>query len=153
MKPNLIRHIAFSSVVLASALICHVNTGPDSFARQIVSTFIKGENPHWMHLETDTLFKEAAPEGNVLLRFIGFNAEHPDAPKAMAAFIYYRSGYTLYPGKVFVGDRTTVINSSTDVVGSNFDPDEEWMDRNDIRSVVKVEYGPKEGIQFRIEKR
>lgn len=65
---------------------------------------------------------------------MGVDAENPGTLKAFAAFIYYRAGHTLYPGKVFVGDCTTVINRSADIIGSNFDPDEEWLDRNEVRS-------------------
>lgn len=153
MKPDIFRNIAFALVVLASALVCYVNTGPNSFARYIISTFVKGEKPHMPHIETDTFFTRAVPEGNILLQFTGFDAENPRAPKTPVAFVYYRSGYTLYPRRVFVADHTMVINKGADIINSNFDPDEEWLDRNDIHSVVEVEYSPQRGIQYRVEQR
>ena len=153
MKTNLARHIAFLSVILVSALLCIANAGSDSFTRYIVSALIHGPPPHTIHLETDTSVLEAARGGNILLRFEGFDEGYPGTPKSRAAFIYYRSAYALYPKRAFVGDSAMLINRSADVISSDFDPDERWMDENDVRSILQVEYRPEAGIRFRVEER
>jgi hypothetical protein len=153
MKSNLIGCLAFSSVVLALVLVCYVNTTPGSSAREIVTAFIKGDNPQGSDLTTETSLKTAASKGNLLLRFAGFDAENPNPRVDFPAFIYYRYSYTLFPVRVFVGDRTTIINNGTDIIKSNFDPGKEWLDSNNVRSVVKIEYVPGKGIRSTLERR
>lgn len=153
MKSKIIGYVAFSFVVITLVVACFANTTPDSFARRIVSTFVMGDSPYRDQLSTQPFLEMLSSEGNLLLRFVGFDETKPRAPRGMVVTAYHRYSYALYPMKVFVADRTTVINDGTDIIGSNFDPDEEWLDRNDVRSVVEIEYAPEKGVHFRFKKR
>lgn len=153
MKSKLVDYIAWLSVVFALFLVFFVNITPKSFARRIVATYIKGDSPHKGSHTTAPLLEKAPPEGNILLQFKGYDRGNPNAPKGLAAGAYYRNSYLFYPRRVFVADRMTVINNGADIINANFDPDEEWLERNDVRAIAVFEYTPEVGTQFRIEER
>lgn len=82
-----------------------------------------------------------AQDGNVFLRFRGFDAADPDQESFLVIY-YYRGAYRLYPQQILVGPRAAPINSGRDIVKVNADPDGRWLTEQRIRSVAFIERKP-----------
>jgi len=138
---------------LASAgviFVAFLNAMPGSFARDSLSAaHHRTAPPGWEdYRRVDQVIAGAAPAGNVLLRFAGFD---PDAAAnaRFAARFYYRAAYTLWPRRVFVAPPGRIINGGKDLLCDPFHPDARWLTDHQVRAVLEAVREPDGSIQFR----
>lgn len=147
----IIQYFIFCLIILSIVQISFFNFKTNSFARQILSAFLDGKRaPVRAHLEIDRFFEKIPHDGNVFVRFKGFEHGKAKGNEGFITLAYYRSVYSLYPRRVFVGEPTEVINQGRDILKANFNPSKKWLSSHNIHSVITFVLEPRGKIQVRI---
>ena len=150
-KKSIIHHAALCLVLLSIAYLCFLNFGTHSSPRQILNAFFEGRKaPVRSHLEIDRFFEQIPHDGNILLRFEGFDLGKLKRSEGLVTLIYYRSVYILLPRRGFVGESKTVINRGRDIIKAGFHPNEKWLKRHNVFFVVTCVLEPGGRIQMRL---
>ncbi len=151
--PSRFTKMAIGALVLFSLVYTsYYNIKKGSFARTIVVDAIGGKDRIASPiLRVDAFYKELPGDGNIFLYFKGFDTTSSNQ-KAFVTTQYYRLTYKLYPRRVFVGKPDKIINNGIDILNTNFYPDEEWLERYNIRSTITFLRSSTDKIQYSIKR-
>ena len=156
------------SILLSLTLLVNlfINLGPQSLLALIKSVAVqKNITPVYLCVGTDNLLlNELPPEGNVFMRFLGFDVPYSrsDASKNIddssfwlrmtanfddfsaldfadvAALVYFRAVHTLYPRKVLACPDGKIVTNGRQLIANRFEPELEWLQAHDVRSVLTL---------------
>ena len=118
---------------------------PPAFLAQLdASTGVAARNTQYM----DTLFQQITAQGNIMMRFRGFDYTH-DEPQPKATFVYIRASYSAFPKRVYVADDATLIPQAyTGNPFPGFAPAVEWLDEHQITALITAQQNPDGSLRY-----
>ena len=87
-------------------------------------------------------------KGKIFLKFEGFDLKEFSGNNLVPLF-YFRSVFAYYPGRILVGEPELIIKKGNEFLENPFEPDDEWLARNDVNYVVTLKYGNPIGFDVR----
>ncbi len=88
--------------------------------------------------QIDQFCYQRLPEGNVYLRFLGFDAQVREDESFISRH-YYRLSYTLYPRRVYASTQGRAIRNGRELLAANDPPPTDWIEARGVRYVVTFE--------------
>ena len=146
------RGLILIMLIIVSLLInCWLNVRKDSVL-MLCKTVLVDKDISKLYFSTglDRFLEQAAPEGNIVLKFAGFGQLKRESDTDAPVLIYFRSVYRLYPRKVFAVAPDVVVNTGEDLTENPFNPDLKWMYENGVRKVITLVRDPQGRIYTRI---
>lgn len=128
-------------VLLSMALAVAANLDPSLETRALLDQAFGPRNEVALrHTALDRYLAENLPEGNVFLRFRGFDAA--DEQQAdFASRVYTRANYALYPRRAYAAEDGYGIDKGSDVLAGNFEPEDGWLRARGVQMVLTVTRG------------
>jgi hypothetical protein len=126
-------------VLLSLAHLCWLQSRSGSELRRIFALAARSEASRAAiaeHERIDRIADRTVP-GNVLLKVAGDAEQHAVAGDSLS-FVYYRTGYALYPRRIYVAPADQVVNDGRDILRVEFSPSQEWLQEHDVRSVLTL---------------
>lgn len=138
---------------LGAAIFCNVwmSFRQDShfaFLKEVVID--KDESRVFLVVGLDRFLDKAAPTGNIVLRFNGFQTNKKESEDAGRLLIYFRSVYRLYPRRVFAVSANTIVNTPDDLDAHPFNPSLEWMRKHGVSKRITFTKDVQGNIRTRI---
>ncbi|NOY75593.1 MAG: hypothetical protein GXP32_07355 [Kiritimatiellaeota bacterium] len=112
----------------------------------------KDESRVFLGIGLDRFLDEAAPEGNIILKFNGFPKPKKEHDRATPLLTYFRAVYHLYPRRVFVVPPGVIVNTGVYMADNPFHPSVEWMRKNNVLRIITLTRDPNGGIHTMVEK-
>ena len=103
----------------------------------------------------DEILSKISPNGDIFLYFNGFKSEVGQSwgtPGDAASIIYFRTAYTMYPYKVYTGDKGMKIVRGTEFLNSGFTPNKTWLREMKITGILSFSRSDKGSIFWNYEK-
>jgi len=130
------RFAAGAVVVITIGHLAYLSLQEESRARTIVQRYFNDDPARDPGLlksvrTSARISRAAAADGNIALRV------HP-APgdEGDCSLPYIQMTYALYPQRVFVSDKSVVVNNGEDLNRLDFEPTQSWLANNDIRAII-----------------
>jgi hypothetical protein len=134
----------YAGVTVILFHLAWINTNAESFFPPLISLYLKGEAAQTPVLKQreaiDTAFFAFAQNGNVFLRFVGFDPEKKTDHDFMELY-YFRAAYAAYPRRVYCADPHAAITRAADIGKLAFAPDEHWLDAHQVATVSTFTMG------------
>jgi hypothetical protein len=136
------------SIAVAAHLLIE-NASAGSPVRRLIESTFQGRPAAaaeaWAPI--DDLLRRLPSDGNLLLRFVGFERDDPGWQQ-YASFIYYRAVYLLHPRTVTLAPPDQTVNDGRQVLAVDFRPDSAWVARRRILYLLQFR---REGGQVLID--
>lgn len=134
------RFLVFLILILISLLInIFMSVSKDSVLMLCKTVLVDGDiSKMYFSTGLDRFLEEAAPEGNMVLKFVGFGKLKRESDTDAPVLIYFRSVYRLYPRRVFAVAPDVVVNTGEDLTENPFNPDLNWMEENGVRKIITL---------------
>lgn len=144
--------IILSLVAISLLLNLWMSVQPNSVLA-LLKEVVVDKNMSRVYLATgmDVFLAKAAPSGNLVLKFKGFPKPKKESDGAVPLLIYFRAVYDLYPRRVFAVPPNVVVNTGEDLAAHPFNPDIDWMRKNDIRKVITLTRTDNGSIYTKVE--
>ena len=130
------------TIILGLVSVLAINFRSSSYTRYVA---VMGfQNPQVImryHAETDNIYKPETTNGNVLIKFTGFDSANQNY-EDFASKAYFRANYLLFPNRTYVHESTTIINNGKDIIESHFNPNKEWFIEHNIKHIVDYHFHP-----------
>ena len=128
---------AWGVVLLTLVHLCWLQLRPGSELQRFraAATESTTRRAAMMEHEPSNRIAWQAADGNVLLRLAGDARTNPAVANSLGYF-YFQTTYALYPRRLYAGTPVQVINDGRDIMRIGFNPDPEWLQAHDVRSVL-----------------
>lgn len=145
--------IIILSLVVISLLLNFWMSFQGNSVLALLNQVLIEKNKSRVYLATgmDAFLAKAAPSGNVVLKFKRFPNPKKEHDGAVPLLIYFRTVYDLYPRRVFAVPPNVVVNTEEDLAAHPFNPDIDWMRKNDIRKVITLTRTENDSIYTKVE--
>ena len=131
------QYAAWGVVLLALVHLCWLQLRPESELHRFFAVAAESSTRRAAMLEHEQSGRIAgqAPDGNILLRLAGYAKTNPVVANSLGYF-YFQTSYALYPRRVYAATADKVINNGQDIMRIGFNPDPQWLQAHDVRSVL-----------------
>jgi hypothetical protein len=128
---------AWGVVLLVLVHLCWLQLRPESELHRFwtVATNSPAGGAAMIEHEPSSRIDGQAADGNVLLRLAGYAKTNPAVAHSLC-FFYFQTSYALYPKRLYAGSADQVINCGEDIMRIGFNPDPQWLQAHDVRSVL-----------------
>jgi len=132
IKQNVLISFLIVMVIVNLSILFQEN----SFVRRVLWRVLITKDPAPLLLvtATDEIFRQHPPEGNIFLKFKGFDKSYEH--KNYASIIFFRINYALYPKRVFACEKGRKIIRGFEFIESPFEPDEKWFSDNGVSDII-----------------
>ena len=146
------RYAAWGVVLLVLVHLCWLQLRPESELHQIraFATHSTASRTAIMQYEQLDRMAGQTGNGNVLLKLAGYAKTNPVVENYLS-FVYYRTSYALYPRRMYVAPADQVINNGRDIMRIEFNPSQQWLQEQDVRSVFTFGNDNAGGEMLRLE--
>ncbi|MDR3456510.1 MAG: hypothetical protein P4N60_03630 [Verrucomicrobiae bacterium] len=137
---------AWAIVLLTLAQLCWLQSRPDAALKSIPARLKNPAAALAPYQDYDD-FAARSGAGNVFIKLVGCPRINPDAEAAhsfsdyheffLSAW-YFRTAYNLYPRRALVAPPDTIINGGWNLMGIAFVPDQAWLARHAVHSVLTL---------------
>ena len=142
--------VAWALVTASLAVVVWAGLGRDAATLSLLNA-VTGDAPRLAadYAGMDRFFLEAAPTGNLGLRFAGFDPANPDH-SYLVSKAYFRAVYALYPRRVVAASPATVVNRGADLLEAGFAPTDPWWRGHGVETVLLCALRPDGRLEWSV---